>query len=279
MTIDLNTVAAVAGESAIRIREILLRAHGGFREDWLSDRFRYSPDRAEEVAREMERAGYVQRDEEREAQYKSPFPWYSITNAGRELMRASGAKRIKRETAERALSEFMRRVHLVNADTEYLYFVRSVVVFGSYIEHIERLGDIDVAVNLQSRIELDKKHDWVEIFQKHAWDSGRDFSGFEAEIDWPRQEVLLMLKARKRSISIQSWCSFVEMEKPRNFRYKVLLGDANQIRCELDKAQRERMNHAISDWTIVTDNLVHGTDLLRIADSGSAYRSEKGSEL
>ena len=236
VTIDLNTVTAVAGESAIRIREILLRAHGGFREDWLSDRFRYSPGRAEELARELARAGYVQRDKEREAQYKSPFRWYSITSAGLELMRASGAKRIKRETAEKVLSEFMRRVHLANTDPKYLYSVTSVVVFGSYIEQIERLGDIDVAVNLQSRIGLDKKHEWVEIFQKHAWESGRTFSGFEAVFDWPRQEVLLMLKARKRSISIQSWYSFVEMEKPANFRYKVLLGDANQIRRELAKS-------------------------------------------
>jgi len=245
VTIDLSTVTAVAGETAIRIREILLRAHGAFREDWLSDRFRYSPDRAEDLGRELEKAGYVQRDKEREAQYKSPFPWYSITSAGRKVMRASAAKRIKRESAEKVLSEFMGRVHLANTDPKDLSSVSSVVVFGSYIEQIERLGDIDVAVNLQSRIELDKKHKWVEVFQKHALESGRTFSGFEAVIDWPRQEVLLMLKARKRSISIQSWYSFVEMEKPANFRYKVLLADANQVARELAKS-----------WTLASDRIV-----------------------
>ncbi len=45
-----------------------------------------------------------------------------------------------------------------------------------------------------------------------------------------------MLKSRKRSISIQPWFSFVEMEKPKNFRYEVLFGDANEVRRELAKA-------------------------------------------
>ncbi len=240
MTIDLNSAAPVAGESAMRIRDILLRSRGAFREDWLSEKFRYDRPRAEEIAEAMELAGYVYRDREREQRNNSTFPWYSATDAGRDFTRASAAKRIKRETATTALSEFIKRVQLVNANPKYLYSVRRVVVFGSFLQHGDRLGDVDVAVDLKSRVTFDKEHIWVELFRRHARASGRSFSTFYEEIFWPRREVVLMLKSRKRSISIQPWFSFVEMEKPKNFRYKVLLGNADEVRRELAKARREQ---------------------------------------
>jgi hypothetical protein len=238
MTLDLNEVPPVAGESAMRIRDILRRSYGGFREDWLTDKFRYNESRAHEVAQAMESAGYVRRDEERERRNDSPFPWYSVTDIGRHVVRASAAKRIKRETAASELIEFMNRVHMVNESPKYMYSVERVAVFGSFLESKELLGDVDVAVDLKPRVVFDGERKWVKLFRQHAWKSGRNFSTFEAELDWPRREVLLMLKARKRSISIQPWFSFVEMEKPKGFRYKVLLGNTTEVKKELARARR-----------------------------------------
>jgi predicted nucleotidyltransferase len=241
MTIDLRSVPPVAGESAMKIRDILRRSRGAFREDWLSDRFRYDERRARELAQAMEAAGYLRRDREREARNNSPFPWFSLTEAGEGITRASSVSRISRKTADAALVEFMKRVQTVNSSPKYLYSVERVVVFGSFLEHRMSLGDVDVAVDLKSRVAPDEKHQWIEIFQQHAWESGKSFSTWDEEIDWPRREVLLVLKSRKRSISIQPWYSFVEMEKPTNFRYKVLLGSAGEVRRELARARRERM--------------------------------------
>ena len=240
MTLDLKTVPPIAGESATRLRDILSRSRGAFREDWLTDKFRYDAQRAHELAKGMEAAGYVQRDKEREGRSGSPFPWYTLTDRGRDVVRASGAKRIKRTTAATELSEFMKRVFQVNASSEYLYSVERVAIFGSFLEHGERLGDVDIAVDLRSRVTIDKSRKWLDLFRQHAWRSGRSFSTFEEEIDWPRREVLLTLRSRRRSISIQPWFSFLEMEKAKNFRYEVLLGDANEVSLELDGAQRER---------------------------------------
>jgi hypothetical protein len=94
--------------------------------------------------------------------------------------------------------------------------------------------------SIKSRVVFDREHKWVEIFEKYAQDSGKSFSTFEEEFFWPRREVLRVLKSRKRNISIQSWYSFLEMEKAKNFRYKVLLGDANQVRRELSAARRNQ---------------------------------------
>jgi predicted nucleotidyltransferase len=60
---------------------------------------------------------------------------------------ASAAKPITRQTAERALDDFLARVVLVNRRAYYLAKVTKVVVFGSFLRpDIERLGDVDVAV-------------------------------------------------------------------------------------------------------------------------------------
>jgi len=247
MTLNLGTVPPIAGESAIRIRDILRRSNGAFREDWLSRKFRYSECWAHEIAKAMESAGYVRRQWAGKQRNTGLSPSYSATDLGLELIRASAAKRIKRETATAALAEFMKRVQLVNSNHNYLYSVRRVAVFGSFLQRGDRLGDVDVAVDLRSRVEFDHEHKWVELFQKHARDSGRSFSRFEEEIFWPRQEVLLALKSRKRSISIQSWRSFLEMEKTKSFRYQVLMGDVLEIRRELTIARRKQKQESSAE--------------------------------
>jgi predicted nucleotidyltransferase len=223
--------------------------------NWLSDTFGYDQRRAEEIAKAMELAGYVWRDRGRDQCNNNNFPWYAATDAGRDLTRGSAAKRIKRETATAALSEFVKRVNLVNSNPKYLYSVRRVAVFGSFLGRGDRLGDVDVAVDFKPRVMLDREHKWVELFKHHAWDSGRSFSSFQEEIFWPRKEVLLALKSGKRSISIQSWYSFLEMEKTKNFRYKVLFGDADQVRRELATVRRRQKRESSTEQITEEDFL------------------------
>lgn len=237
MTLDLKTVSPISGETAMKVRDILRRSYGGFRQDWLTETFRYSPERALELAAALETSGLVTRDCAREEEFESPLPWYKLTDLGWAVARASAARRISRHTAQVALAEFMQRVRFVNDDCRYLYEVRTVVVFGSYLGASKDLGDVDVAVELQPRIAIKKNGKWIDAFREHAWKSGRSFSSFEAEIDWPRREVLFVLKSRKRSISIQSWFAFVEMAATPGFRFEVLHGDRDKIREEVIHSQ------------------------------------------
>jgi DNA-binding MarR family transcriptional regulator len=246
MSIDLKSIPPIAGENARTIRDILRRSRGSFRRDWLQRTLGFSERKAQRIVEVLERDGYVERDQLREKEDHRPIPWYHLTRKGEELMRASAARRIKRSTAQGALDEFMKRVHLVNSDARYLCFINKVAVYGSFLEGCDRLGDVDVAVDLQYRIPLKGK--WWQIFQKHASNSGRHFPSFEEEIDWPRREVILALKARKRSMSIQSWFCFIEMEKPPSFQYKVLLGNVEEVRRDLERAERESSEDAIKKW-------------------------------
>jgi predicted transcriptional regulator len=216
VSLDLKTLSPIAGEDPRAIRDILRRCDGHMSETWLRKTLGFNDEKAREVASVLLQSGYVEGAGLEEAGQTA----YKVTGKGRDLMRASAATRIRRTTAKLALDEFMGRVHRVNKNSAYLYSIIKVVVFGGFLRRGERLGDVDVAVDLKPRIPL-RGNCW-EVFQQHALNSGRYFASFDDEIDWPRREVMLALKARKRSISIQPWFPFIQMEKSPDFRYKVL---------------------------------------------------------
>lgn len=60
-------------------------------------------------------------------------------------------KPLRRETAERLLSELLDRITALNSDPRFLARVQKAVVFGSYNGETERIGDLDVAVQLVRR--------------------------------------------------------------------------------------------------------------------------------
>jgi hypothetical protein len=153
-------------------------------------------------------------------------------------LRASGTGRITRKTAAEALQAFMARVNAVNETPRFLYTVNAVVVFGSYLKNVGELGDLDLAVQLKSRIADAEQRVTKEL--EHACSSGRSFSRFIDQLTWAHDEVMLALKARKRTISVQPWSSFIGMEKETSFKYKVLLGDAESIRAELKGMDMEQ---------------------------------------
>lgn len=150
MSPDLKTLSPIAGEDPRAIRDILQRCHGHMSETWLRKTLGFNDEKAREVASVLLQSGYVEGAGPEEAGQTV----YKVTGKGRDLMRASAATRIRRTTAKLALDEFMGRVHRVNKNSAYLYSIIKVVVFGGFLRRGERLGDVDVAVDLKPRIPL-----------------------------------------------------------------------------------------------------------------------------
>jgi predicted nucleotidyltransferase len=62
------------------------------------------------------------------------------------------ARRLHRGTGDRAFASFRERLAQVNAaDAPYAYRVKTVVLFGSYATDTPRVGDVDVAVELEPK--------------------------------------------------------------------------------------------------------------------------------
>ena len=76
---------------------------------------------------------------------------YTFSDKGEELVRASAAVKVSRQTAENALMGLLARVKQYNSDQYKLLTVEAVVIFGSFLSANERLGDLDIAVKARHR--------------------------------------------------------------------------------------------------------------------------------
>ncbi len=154
-------------------------------------------------------------------------PFFDLTDSGVRLAYASAAKPIHRETADRLLSEFMERVHAVNATAEYLFWVSEAILFGSMLSDVERLGDVDVAVTLESKAkDFTEFCEWSWERRRAAEVKGRSFPTIVEQANWAKQEVCLQLKARSNGLKLSE---LSHVERLPNLAYRVLLGDPERI--------------------------------------------------
>ena len=155
------------------------------------------------------------------------FHGLGLTDNGVRLAYASAAKPIHRKTANRLLSEFMERVHAVNTTAEYLFWVSEAILFGSMLSDVERLGDVDVAITLESKArDFTEFYDWSWERRQAAQLEGRTLPTIVEQIYWPKHEVWLQLKARSNGLKL-SELSHVECLP--NLTYHVLLGYPEKI--------------------------------------------------
>lgn len=165
--------------------------------EYAAAQLRVSRRRAGTIIERLVELGYV------EAVASSGDRSYKRSLAGSTLAQASAAQPLRRDTAERKLADFLARVRRINEDDSYLYRVKKVLVFGSYLTAAEQINDIDVAIELAHRWDdLEKQEALRDARVGEAIRNGRRFGNISEEVSWPETEVLLALKARSRAISL-----------------------------------------------------------------------------
>jgi hypothetical protein len=236
----------IGGVSAIKVRDLLSKCRGAFRVDGLEDRG-YSPKQREAIIHELLALGYVEPSLEKHYE-PSPHPWYSVTDLGDSFSNALAARPITRAHTERTLAAFTERVAQANLNPDFLFRITEVVLYGSYLRGSDSLADIDIACRLETKIKAADGTSIRDIYREHYHKSGRAWTRIGCEFYWPREEVLLYLKSRQRSISLHDINDFLGMEKDENFSYQVLLGDANKIRNDMTEvAQTHTENDGRAD--------------------------------
>ena len=228
MTLQIKSTDAVSGIPIMQVRGFFQRMVA-----WHTDSFdlpclgaQLSLDEksAMALASELVAQGYVE-----EAQNGV----YKFTDKAGELVRASAASRVSRKTAEDALAGLLERVHQYNLDSDKIFTIEMVVVFGSFLGTKDKLGDLDVAVKYRDRNRNDP--DRAKTALAYAEQSGRIFSTFFHKLGWAEIELPQILKARKRSINIQPWNVFLKMaaKNPERIPYRVVFGSTEEVAAEI----------------------------------------------
>jgi hypothetical protein len=228
MTLQIKSTDAVAGIPITQVRGFFQRVVA-----WHKDSFDLPCVRAQlsldeksamALASELVAQGYVE-----EAQNGV----YKFTDKAGELVRASAASKVSRKTAEDALAGLLERVNRYNLDSDKIFTIETVVVFGSFLGTKDKLGDLDVAVKWRDRNRNDAGR--AKTALAYARQSGRRFGSFFHELAWAEIELPQILKARKRTINIQPWNVFLKMaaKNPERIPYKVVFGRSEEVAAEI----------------------------------------------
>lgn len=214
MRIDLKEI--ICGLPAGRARDFARAVHGS---SWsVSDVARIlqiEKEEARKLVNRLKRDGYAAKAPKTHKHGGD----LTLTLKGSALAGATAARPLKRTSAETILSQFMERVARVNADPYYLYRVRAVCIFGSYLQASERLGDIDLAIELTHREDDAQRYEKASDRRRHrAHLEGVAFRSTFAEVMYPEMEVWKFLKFGSRAISLHSVSTVLQ----NGFPYKVL---------------------------------------------------------
>jgi predicted nucleotidyltransferase len=188
----------IAGQPVFTLRKLLHYEDGTV--TTIAEKLGINQEKAKEVFQTLCTEGYIKQTD---SSSDKNDPSWENTIKGYGLVNATARKPITRKTAERLLQEFLQRVEKINSSDEYAYYVKRVILFGSYLSNKPTLGDIDLSLVLEYRDddpEKRSKHldERVELAEKQ----GRHFKSYFASLIWPHEEVMRFLKNRSPSISL-----------------------------------------------------------------------------
>lgn len=203
----------IVGQPALAIRKLLRQESGTVAT--ISESLGVDLVTARQVSQELFAEGYIE-----PAVHARDESWQTTTR-GNALAHATARKPITRKTAERLVAEFLNRVRAINACDDYVYRVKQVIVFGSYLTDRPDLGDIDLAITLQFRLDdPDRRERQCQERIQQALDKGRTFRTYFEEVSWPQMEIYQYLKGRSSSLSFHD--SIREQEFLQSVTTKVL---------------------------------------------------------
>jgi predicted nucleotidyltransferase len=144
---------------------------------------------ARRVIRDLEAEGFVE----------SVYGRLEPSTKGRALAMARAGPPLRRETAERLITDIVNRARSVNRDGKWAYRVGTLVIFGSCVRGANRPNDVDIACELVPRFDGEKQR-LIEQVRRDARD--QDFRNLSQWASWPKVEVFRFLKGRARGLSI-----------------------------------------------------------------------------
>lgn len=204
----INTKDILFGQPILKIRAVIRDAMAGRLDNLLQDELDTrlakllgtSNPVARVVLKRLLDEGYLEL--QKETSGSTTLNKIIETEKGRRFGVSAANPAITRQKADGLLNDLIERVKQVNATKELVYYVERIKVFGSYLSDKELLGDIDVALKLSKRFEGDtliqQKQKRIELAIKQ----GRNFRDWNEQFDWPHREVMLLLKTKKKGLSL-----------------------------------------------------------------------------
>jgi hypothetical protein len=137
---------------------------------------------------------------------------FELTSRGEAFANASAAKPVFERQRKHFCSSSWRE---------------SAVLFGSMLSEAERLGDVDIAIELLPKVAEEAEFGkWCDRCRHAAREQGKSFRSSFDWIVWPREEIFETLRARSRTLCLHGIHDLGEMV---DVRYRVLRGEPERV--------------------------------------------------
>jgi hypothetical protein len=191
----------VAGFPAPKIRELLRRSIDSLYPCDATKVLGIKTKKAVQLLERLEQCGFLERHTAL-PNSDNGQSWRRTARGGA-LANALFSTPVSRQTAEKALRAFLDRVRQVNSDKRFLYRVRKVIVFGSFLSDVPFVGDLDLAIDMWPKETDSHKHaEMVLARANEAASCGRRFRNYVERLSFAEQEVTSFLKARSRILQL-----------------------------------------------------------------------------
>ncbi len=210
---QIQTTDEVEGVPLLKIRALFRQAglEGILSAALIRRQLQLTKPEADRLIAALRRMGFLEPIRARQTAKGAEDEW-QLSKNGIRLRGATAAKPLRRETADRLLSELLERIKALNSDARFLARVLKAVAFGSYIGEGDRIGDLDVALQLVRREPDFEKH--TEANNRRVAEEfgrGRRFSNIVDQAFWWQREAMLFLRNRSRGLSLQDYGAIGEI--------------------------------------------------------------------
>jgi hypothetical protein len=127
---------------------------------------------------------------------------YDLTSDGNRFAIAKRTSPLTRSKGEAIIAGVIERAKAINQRQDLCYSVAKLTLFGSMLDPaIPLVSDVDIAFDLRRREHPEGK-DWVEWHIDRFEASGRDSGNYIDKIYFGETEVVRLLKAKVRGLSL-----------------------------------------------------------------------------
>jgi predicted nucleotidyltransferase len=140
---------------------------------------------------------------------------------GNALAGANAGRPYKRISAKLVFDDSLKRVESLPDNAYYLYRVKTVVLFGSYLSESPTVNDVDLAVELSPKeSNSNHHHELCEQRRQLLWEKGKRYSNYIEYMMWPETEIYNFLKSRSRILSIHRYEEMIWQVSKHEIVYK-----------------------------------------------------------
>jgi predicted nucleotidyltransferase len=195
----------------VKIRDFFKKTRSlGFSKSYIGTYFTLNTRKINLLIKELIRLGYIEKYVPNEKSDMNIWHEYMqdfiLTDKGHTLCVANSMPPLNKEKADKIFSEFMQRVEKINHEDTYLYKVKKLILFGSYLNSNNTdFGDIDIAFELERKIKNTNNYDKARRKRiAELKEQGKNFNTFDDELRFPEREVLFALKNKCPYISLHN---------------------------------------------------------------------------